>query len=72
MIGTDEAPFEHLSLTIGIEDGVADMEQLTVVGNISVVSIHPALARELVHNVLADGVGIRDQAQGVVRVLIVL
>ena len=72
LIWTDEAPLEHFSLAIRIDDGVTDMEQLTVVGHISIVSIHSSFTGELVHNVLSDGVSIRDQTQGVFRVIIII
>ena len=39
------------------------MEQLAVIGHVSVVAVGPAVAGELVHDVLPDGVGVGHQAQ---------
>ena len=64
LVGTDETPLQHLLLPIRIGHGVADMEQLTVIGNICIVTIGTTIAGELVHNVLSDGVGVSHQAQG--------
>ena len=63
LVGADEAPFEHLLLAVRILDRVAHVEQLTVVGHVSVVTVGPALTGELVDDVLPDGVGVRHQAQ---------
>ena len=63
LVGTDEAPLEHLLLAVRILDGIADMEQLAVIGHVSVVTVGPALAGELVHDVLPDGVGVGHQTQ---------
>ena len=63
LVGTDEAPLEHFLLAVRILDGIADMEQLTVIGHVSVVTVGPALTGELVHDVLVDGVGVRHQAE---------
>ena len=62
LVGTDEAPLEHFLLAVRILDRVADVEQLTVVGHVSVVTVGPALTGELVDDVLPDGVGVRNQA----------
>ena len=58
LIWTNEAPLEHLLLTIRILDWVAHVEELTIIGNISIVTISPTITRELVHNVVSDGVSI--------------
>ena len=63
LVGTDEAPLEHFLLAVRILDGVADMEQLAVISHVSVVAVRSAVAGELVHDVLPDGVGVRHQAQ---------
>ena len=39
------------------------MEQLAVVGNVSVVTVAPPVTGELVYDVLSDGVGVRHQAE---------
>ena len=58
LIWTNEAPLEHLLLTIRILDWVAHVEELTIIGNISIVTISSTITRELVHDVLSDGVSI--------------
>ena len=70
LVGTDEAPLEHFLLAVRILDGIADMEQLAVIGHVGIVTVGPALTGELVHDVLPDGVGVGHQAQlGRYRVL---
>ena len=70
LVWTDKAPLEHFLLAVRILDGVADMEQLAVIGHVGVVTVGPALTGELVHDVLPDGVGVGHQAQlGRYRVL---
>ena len=56
LVWTDKAPLEHFLLAVRVLDRVPDVEQLTVVGHVSVVAVGATLAGELVHNVLADGV----------------
>lgn len=56
LVWTDKAPLEHFLLAVRVLDRVADVEQLTVVGHVSVVAVGATLAGELVDNVLADGV----------------
>ena len=43
-VGADEAPLDHLLLAVRVSHGVADMEQLTVIGHVRVVAVHPALS----------------------------
>ena len=62
LVWTDKAPLEHFLLAVRVLDRVADVEQLTVVGHVSVVAVGPAVTGELVHDVLPDGVGVRNQA----------
>jgi hypothetical protein len=52
LVRTDEAPLEHLLLTIRVLDGVADMEDLAVVGYIRIVTILLPLTAELIHYLL--------------------
>ena len=56
LVWTDKAPLEHFLLAVRVLDRVADVEQLTVVGHVSVVAVGATLAGELVDNVLADGI----------------
>ena len=56
LVRTDEAPLKHFLLSVRILDGVADVEQLAVIGHVSIVAVGPAVTGELVHNVLPDGV----------------
>jgi len=52
LVWADEAPLEHLLLAVRILDGVADVEDLAVVGHVRVVAVPLTLATELVHYVL--------------------
>ena len=63
LVGTNEAPLEHLLLTVRVLDRVAHVEQLAVVSHVSVVTVGSPVTGELVHDVLADGVGVRHQAE---------
>ena len=44
LVWADEAPLDHLLLAVRVGHGVADVEQLAVIGHVRVVSVHPALA----------------------------
>ena len=63
LVGADEAPLDHLLLTIRIQDRITDVEQLTVIGHISIVAIHSSITTEFINNVLSDAISIRNQAQ---------
>jgi hypothetical protein len=54
LVWTDEAPLEHLLLAVWVLDWVADVEDLAIVGHVSVVAVPLALAAEFVHYLLAD------------------
>ena len=56
LVRTNEAPLEHLLLTIRISHRVADMEQLAVIRYISIVTIGATIASKLVHNILTNRV----------------
>ncbi len=43
LVWADEAPLDHLLLAARVGHGVADVEQLAVIGHVRVVSVHPAL-----------------------------
>ena len=43
LVRADEAPLDHLLLAVRVSHGVADMEQLTVIGHVRVVAVDPAL-----------------------------
>jgi hypothetical protein len=51
----NEAPIEHLLFTIGIGDGVANMENLAFIGDISVVSVGSSVARKLIDKIVSNG-----------------
>ena len=46
LVGTDEAPLEHFLLAVRILDGIADMEQLAVIGHVRVVAVPGHVAGE--------------------------
>jgi hypothetical protein len=54
LVRTDEAPLEHLLLTIRVLDRVADVEDLAVVGYIRIVTILLPLTAELIHYLLPE------------------
>ena len=39
LVGADEAPLDHLLLPVRVEDGVAHVEQLALVGHVRVVAV---------------------------------
>ncbi len=43
LVWADEAPLDHLLLAVRVGHGVADVEQLAVIGHVRVVAVHPAL-----------------------------
>lgn len=53
LVWADEAPLEHLLLPVRVLDRVADVEDLAVVGDISVVTVRSAVTGELVHYVFS-------------------
>lgn len=63
LLRADEAPLEHLLRTVGQLDGVAHVEQLALVVHVGVVAVDLALARERVHDVLADGGRVARQTE---------
>ena len=63
LVGADEAPLEHLLLAVGVGHRVADVEELALVRHIGVVAVRAALARELVHDILPDRLGVGDEAE---------
>ena len=42
-VGADEAPLDHLLLTVRVGHGVTHVKQLAVIGHVRVVAVHPAL-----------------------------
>lgn len=49
LVGADEAPLEHLLLTVGILYWVTNMENLAFIGNISIVTIATSLTGKFIH-----------------------
>ena len=45
LVWADEAPLDHLLPAPRVQDGVAHVEQLTLVGHVRVVAVHPALGK---------------------------
>ena len=45
LVWADEAPLDHLLPAPWVHDGVTHVEQLTLVGHVRVVAIHPALGK---------------------------
>lgn len=55
LLWADKGPFENLFSAISQLDGVADVEELTLVVDVGVVAVDLAVARESVDDVVADG-----------------
>ena len=52
LVWADEAPLEHLLLTIRILDWVADMEYLAFVRYISIITVGSSFTGKLVHYIV--------------------
>lgn len=58
LLGADETPLESLFGSIGQFDGVADVEELALVVNISVVAVDLTVARKSIDDIVADSGGV--------------
>ena len=48
-IRANEAPLEHLFDAISVGNGVTNVKDLALIGHVGIVSVHLALAGELIH-----------------------
>jgi hypothetical protein len=58
LLGADETPLESLFRSIGQFDGVADVEELALVVDVSVVAVDLTVTRKSIDDVIADGRGV--------------
>ena len=53
-IWADETPLEHLFGAIGVHDRVTNMENLALVGYVSIITIGPCITSKFINNVFPN------------------